>query len=62
MILFSGSKDLTSPGSTCVQNHVHVSEMGQDNPFQLRGWFSEMGIGNHADLHIYHQYGEFYLP
>ena len=39
----------------CVQNHIRVSEMGQDNPFQLLGWLSEMGIRNHADLHLYHQ-------
>lgn len=46
----------------CVQNYIHVSEMGQDNPFQFRGWFSEMGIRNHADLHFYHQCVEFHLP
>lgn len=39
----------------CVQNHIRVSEMRQDNPSQLLGWLSEMGIRNHADLHLYHQ-------
>lgn len=39
----------------CVQNHIYVTEMLQDNPLQLLGWLSEMGIRNHADLHLYHQ-------
>jgi len=46
----------------CMQNHIRVSEVGQDNPFQLLGWLSEMGIRNHADLHLYHQQVEFHLP
>lgn len=39
----------------CVQYHLYVTEMRQDNPFQLLGWIFEMGIRDYTDLHLYHQ-------